>query len=85
MSNKTNDMYKIRQLLRLYAEGRGSKSISQAIQVASQTRKALNHYSLSGTSKYVVRRYWRTNHSRCHTRPAGTSIHTLRAARRIAP
>ncbi len=39
MSNKTIDMYKIRQILRLYAEGKGSKYISQATQVARNTVK----------------------------------------------
>jgi transposase len=39
MSNKTIDMYKIRQILRLHAEGRGSKYISQATQVARNTVK----------------------------------------------
>ncbi len=74
MCKKTNEMYKNRRLLWLYAEGRGSKSISQVIQVTRQPQKALNHYSLSVTSKYVVQRYWRTNHSRLHTRPVGNLL-----------
>jgi len=39
MSNKTIDMYKIRQLLRLYAEGRGSKFISSTTGIARNTVK----------------------------------------------
>jgi transposase len=39
MSNKTIDMYKIRQLLRLYASGRGSKFISNSTGIARNTVK----------------------------------------------
>ncbi len=39
MSNKTIDMHKIRQLLRLYASGRGSKFISQTTGIARNTVK----------------------------------------------
>lgn len=39
MSNKPIDMYKIRQLLRLYASGRGSKFISSTIGIARNTVK----------------------------------------------
>ena len=39
MSNKTIDMFKIRQLLRLYADGRGSKFISRATGIARNTVK----------------------------------------------
>ncbi len=39
MSNKPIDMFKIRQLLRLYADGRGSKFISRATGIARNTVK----------------------------------------------
>jgi transposase len=39
MSNKTIDMFKIRQLLRLYADGRGSKFISRTTGIARNTVK----------------------------------------------
>lgn len=39
MSNKTIDMYKIRQLLQLYASGRGSKYISNTTGIARNTVK----------------------------------------------
>ena len=39
MSNKTIDMFKIRQLLRLYADGRGSKFISKSTGIARNTVK----------------------------------------------
>ena len=39
MSNKTIDMFKIRQVIRLYAEGRGSKFISATTGVARNTIK----------------------------------------------
>jgi transposase len=39
MSNKTIDMFKIRQLLRLYASGRGSKFISSTTGIARNTVK----------------------------------------------
>jgi transposase len=39
MSNKTIDMFKIRQLLRLYADGRGSKFISKTTGIARNTIK----------------------------------------------
>lgn len=39
MSNKPIDMFKIRQLLRLYAEGRGSKFISRATGISRNTVK----------------------------------------------
>ena len=39
MSNKPIDMYKIRQLLRLYASGRGSKFISSTTGIARNTVK----------------------------------------------
>jgi transposase len=39
MSNKTIDMYKVRQLLRLYAAGRGSKFISRITGIARNTVK----------------------------------------------
>jgi transposase len=39
MSNKPIDMFKIRQLLRLYADGRGSKFISKATGIARNTVK----------------------------------------------
>ena len=45
MSNKPIDMYKIRQLLRLYASGRGSKFISHTTGIARNTvRKYLLHF-----------------------------------------
>ena len=39
MSNKTIDMFKIRQVLRLYAAGRGSKFISKTTGIARNTVK----------------------------------------------
>ena len=39
MSNKPIDMYKIRQLLKLYASGRGSKFISNSTGIARNTVK----------------------------------------------
>ena len=39
MSNKPIDMFKIRQLLRLYADGRGSKFISSSTGIARNTVK----------------------------------------------
>src|SRR5450631_2097617 len=39
MSNKTIDMFKIRQLLKLYADGRGSKFISRTTGIARNTVK----------------------------------------------
>ena len=39
MSNKTIDMFKIRQVLRLYADGRGSKFISKTTGIARNTVK----------------------------------------------
>ncbi len=39
MSNKTIDMFKIRQVLRLYSDGRGSKFISKTTGVARNTVK----------------------------------------------
>lgn len=39
MPNKTIDMFKIRQLLRLYADGRGSKFISRATGISRNTVK----------------------------------------------
>lgn len=39
MSNKTIDMFKIRQILRLYSEGRGSKFISKTTGTARNTVK----------------------------------------------
>src|ERR1700712_5209264 len=39
MSNKPIDMYKIRQLLRLYASGRGTKFISSTTGIARNTIK----------------------------------------------
>lgn len=39
MPNKPIDMYKIRQLLRLYASGRGSKFISSTTGIARNTVK----------------------------------------------
>lgn len=39
MSNKTIDMFKIRQIFRLYADGTGSKSISKATGIARNTVK----------------------------------------------
>ncbi len=39
MSNKTIDMFKIRQVLRLYADGRGSKFISKTTGIARNTIK----------------------------------------------
>lgn len=39
MSNKPIDMFKIRQLLRLYAEGRGNKFISKATGISRNTVK----------------------------------------------
>lgn len=39
MSNKTIDMFKLRQLLRLYSEGRGSKFISRTTGIARNTVK----------------------------------------------
>ena len=45
MSNKTIDMMMIRQILRLYALGKGTKYISQATGVARNTvKKYLHHY-----------------------------------------
>ena len=39
MSNKPIDMFKIRQLLRLYADGRGTKFISRATGISPNTVK----------------------------------------------
>lgn len=39
MPNKTIDMFKIRQILRLYSDGRGSKFISQTTGTARNTVK----------------------------------------------
>jgi hypothetical protein len=39
MSNKTIEMFTIRQILRLYASGRGTKYISQSTGVARNTVK----------------------------------------------
>jgi hypothetical protein len=39
MPNKPIDMYKIRQLIRLYADGRGSKFISSTTGIARNTVK----------------------------------------------
>src|ERR1700733_4073256 len=39
MSNKPIDMFKIRQLLRLYADGRGSKFISRVTGISRNTIK----------------------------------------------
>jgi transposase len=45
MSNKTIDMFKIRQVLRLYAAGRGSKFISKTTGIARNTvKKYLLHF-----------------------------------------
>lgn len=47
MSNKTIEMFIIRQILRLYASGRGTKYISQATGVARNTvKKYLCRYVL---------------------------------------
>ena len=46
MSNKPIDMYKIRQLLRLYASGKGTKFISQSTGIARNTvKKYLQHFA----------------------------------------
>jgi transposase len=48
MSNKTIEMFTIRQILRLYATGKGTKSISQSTGVARNTiKKYLYRYVLS--------------------------------------
>ena len=39
MANKTIDMFKIRQILRLYADGYGSKFISKTSGIARNTVK----------------------------------------------
>ena len=43
MSNKTIEMFTIRQILRLYASGRGTKYISQSTGVARNTVKKYLH------------------------------------------
>lgn len=43
MSNKTIEMFTIRQILRLYANGRGTKYISQSTGVARNTVKKYLH------------------------------------------
>lgn len=49
MSNKTIEMFTIRQILRLYASGKGTKSISQSTGIARNTvKKYLYRYILSG-------------------------------------
>jgi transposase len=48
MSNKTIEMFTIRQILRLYASGKGTKSISQSTGIARNTiKKYLYRYVLS--------------------------------------
>ena len=48
MSNKTIEMFTIRQILRLYASGKGTKYISQSTGVARNTvKKYLYRYVLS--------------------------------------
>ena len=48
MSNKTIEMFIIRQILRLYASGRGTKYISQSTGIARNTvKKYLYMYVLS--------------------------------------
>jgi DNA-binding NarL/FixJ family response regulator len=48
MSNKTIDMFTVRQILRLYASGKGTKYISQSTGVARNTvKKYLYRYVLS--------------------------------------
>jgi response regulator of citrate/malate metabolism len=39
MSNKTIEMFTIRQILRLYASGKGTKTISQSTGIARNTIK----------------------------------------------
>jgi hypothetical protein len=43
MSNKLIDMYKLRQLLRMYAAGRGTKFISRSTGIARNTVKKYLH------------------------------------------
>jgi len=51
MSNKTIEMFKIRQVLRLYASGKGTKYISQSTGVARNTvKKYLLKFLLSEKS-----------------------------------
>lgn len=51
MSNKTIEMFTIRQILRLYASGKGTKSISQSTGIARNTiKKYLYRYVLSEKS-----------------------------------
>ena len=48
MSNKTIEMFTIRQILRLYSSGMGAKSISKSTGVARNTiKKYLYRYVLS--------------------------------------
>lgn len=48
MSNKTIEMFTIRQILRLYASGKGTKSISESTGIARNTiKKYLYRYVLS--------------------------------------
>lgn len=48
MSNKTIEMFTIRQILRLYASGKGTKFISQSTGIARNTvKKYLYRYVLS--------------------------------------
>ena len=55
--NKSIDMYKIRQILRLYADGRGSKFISSTMGIARNTvKKYLAQFASLGLSLQDIER-----------------------------
>jgi hypothetical protein len=57
MPNKPIDMYKIRQILRLYADGRGSKFISSTTGIARNTvKKYLTQFASLGLSLQDIER-----------------------------
>jgi transposase len=57
MPNKPIDMYKIRQILRLYADGRGSKFISSTTGIARNTvKKYLAQFTSLGLSLQDIER-----------------------------
>jgi hypothetical protein len=57
MPNKPIDMYKIRQILRLYADGRGSKFISSTTGIARNTvKKYLAQFASLGLSLQDIER-----------------------------
>jgi hypothetical protein len=57
MPNKSIDMYKIRQILRLYADGRGSKFISSTTGIArNRVKKYLAQFESLGLSLQDIER-----------------------------